>query len=256
MDQKYQSLMENLKRLKLAYIRNNLDELLKFSRMKELSNLEFLNELIVKEVNERDENNIRKAVNKANFPFIKRIEDFDFSFQKSISSKKIKELKDCRWISEHINLIFLGPCGIGKTHLSVGLCLEAIEKGYSVFFSTVDELIRKFYLTLATGDFNKQLQKLLKNDVIVLDELGYLPMEESAANQIFQIVSKAYESKSIIVTSNKSFDKWGQIFKDSAITSAILDRLLHHSEIFVISGNSYRVKDINEKMKKLKDNKK
>ncbi len=256
MDQKYERLLENLKRLKLAYIRNNLDEVLKFSRMRELSNVEFLTELIEKEIKERNDNNISKAIVKANFPFIKRIKDFDFSFQRSISKKKIINLKDCRWIEDHINLCFLGPCGIGKTHLGVALSLEAIEKGYTVYCSTMDELIRKFYLSLATGDFNKQLQKLLKNDIIFLDELGYLPMEESAANQIFQIVSKAYERKSIILTSNKSFDKWGQIFRDPAIASAILDRLLHHSEIFVLSGNSFRVKDIRGKIKNFKDNKK
>ena len=252
MEKQDQILLQNLKRLKLAYVHDNLDDLLKFSRMRELSNFEFLTEVIKKEVKNREENNKKNAIMKAKFPYVKGIEDFDFGFQKNISMKKIINLKDCRWITEHINLFFLGPCGIGKTHLAITLSLEAIERGYKIHFSTVDDLIKKFYLSLATGEFDKELQKIMKHDVIVLDELGYLPMEESAANHIFQIISKAYEQRSIIITSNKSFDKWGQIFKDPAIASAILDRLLHHSEIFVLSGNSYRVKDLSEKLKQSK----
>jgi len=243
----YDCLIKALTALKLSYIRENLDDYLKLAEAKNLSHLEVLFGLMQKELKERKQKTIQKRLKAAGFPQQKSLEAFDFNFQTSVKKQKLINLAEGRWIETKTNIIFLGPPGTGKTHLSIALGIEAIKRGYKVYFIPVQELVDRFYTSLATGEIKKLFKKLLSYDCIILDEIGYLPLDKKAANYLFQLISKCYERKSLIVSSNKGFEQWGEIFSDGIIATAILDRLLHHSEIFLLRGESYRMKGKMEK---------
>ena len=178
----------------------------------------------------------------AKFPVIKRLEEFDYSFQPSLSQSRMASLRDCRWLEDATNLVFAGPAGVGKSHCAIGLGVEAIERGYKVYFTTVADLLDTMSLASAAGQLLKLQQKLLRFDGLILDELGYVKISRAQGNFLFRLISKAYEHTSIIITTNKDFSAWAEIFEDQVQVSAMLDRLLHHCVIFSISGESYRIK--------------
>ena len=184
----------------------------------------------------------------AHFPVIKNVERFDFGRVKGIGKSEIVNLLDCRWIDNKENVLFFGPPGIGKTHLSIALGVNAVEKGYKVCFERVTNLIK----LLKTAEIQKtseyRIKRIMKSDMIIIDEIGYTPIEKREANLFFSLISETYEKASIVITSNKSFESWAEMMGDSIMTTALLDRLLHHARVFTLDGESYRIKKQNKEV--------
>lgn len=243
----YESVIEDLRRLKLSTVRENLDAHLRLAQSKSLTYLEFLKGLTSEEIRGREESNYRRRLKSARFPIVKTLDEFDFAFQPSLSKDKIFQLKDCRWVANAVNLLFAGQSGTGKSHLAMALGLEAIQMGYKVYFTTVADLMDQVNAAEASGQILPLQRRLLKQDVVILDELGYLKIDRTQGNFLFRLVSHAYEKFSLIITTNKDFSGWAEIFTDQVQVSAMLDRLLHHAVIFNIQGDSYRVKRRNQK---------
>ncbi len=180
----------------------------------------------------------------ASFPFLRTLEDFDFGFQATVSRKQLKELACCAFIERKENLIFLGPPGVGKSHLAVALGLEAAKRRLKVKFTTCADLVASLAEASHMGTYATRLRTYVRPSLLIIDEIGFLPLGPEEANLLFQIVCHRYERGSIILTSNKSYGEWAEIFSgDGVIASAILDRLLHHSTTIAIRGQSYRLKD-------------
>lgn len=232
----------NLKTLKLATLRECLDAEVREAQSQSLSHLEFLYRLTTQEIQGREASNYRRRLRGSKIPVEKKLEDFDFSFQPSLAKDKILPLKDCRWVANAENILLAGQSGTGKTHLAIALGLQAIQQGYRVFFSTVADLLDQHQLAQATGQVLALEKRLFKHEVIILDELGYVKINRAQGNFLFRLVSKAYESFSLVLTTNKDFSGWAEIFEDRVQVAAMLDRLLHHAVIFKIKGESYRVR--------------
>ncbi len=203
----------------------------------------YLSKLIEEETLAKTDRSINRRIQTAKFPWTKSLEEFDFSFQPSIDEEKILKLTDLSFIDKKENIFFLGPPGVGKTHLAIGLAIKACMARYRVLFQITDDIIGYLYASLVDHTTGKKLDALSRLHLLVIDELGYLPMNSEKAKLFFQLISKRYEVGSIILTSNKAFDEWGSIFGDEVTAAAIIDRLVHHSHIFNINGRSYRVKD-------------
>lgn len=204
---------------------------------------DFLCLLLEAEVEARRTRALAARMRMASLPSPKRLSQFDFAFQPSIDERQVRELATLRFVSDASNIILLGPPGVGKTHLAVGLAVEAIAGGNSVSFVTAHELTTDLGRAAREGRLETRLRRYLKPKVLVIDEVGYLPLDAVGATIFFQLVSARYERGSIILTSNKSYSDWGQVFGETTIASAILDRLLHHATTINIRGESYRLKE-------------
>ena len=232
------SLLENLK---LKGIIQTLDNELSAADEKKVSYLNFLKTLLDTEISYRTERRLRRNLSGARFPVEKKLDDFDFDRIKGITKTDISNLEDFVWLDNHVNLLFFGPPGLGKTHLSIAIGLKAIMSGYTVCFERVTNLIR----LLKTADIQRsagfRMNRILKSDLIIIDEIGYTPIERKEANLFFNLISELYEKASVIITSNKGFDEWAEMMGDEVMTVAMLDRLLHHSKVFNLDGPSYRI---------------
>lgn len=243
----YERLKENLEKMGLNRVSEVLDSHNRLAQERELSYTDYLDGLIAEEVAFRADRSIRTRTKLAHFPFIKTIEQFDFSFQPSLNKRKVEELFTLRFVENRENVLLLGPPGVGKTHLAIALGMKACYVGYKVYFISLMDMIAKLRASLADNTFERAMRSLTTPSVLILDEIGYLPLDRQSSNLFFQLVSRRYESGSIILTSNKSFGEWGSIFADTVVASAILDRLLHHSTSFNIKGESYRLKEKKKK---------
>lgn len=203
---------------------------------------DFLLEVLEAEVRSRNETRLKNAVKRARLPFARTLEAFDFSFQPSIDEREIRELRTLRFIHEAGNVLFLGPPGVGKTHLAVALTLEAIGAGFSAQFITVQDLVSDLGRAARENRLERRLRAFITPKILVVDEIGYLPLDEVGATLFFQLVTARYERGSTILTSNKSFGDWGSTFGDTVLATAVLDRLLHHATVVNIKGESYRLK--------------
>ena len=205
---------------------------------------EYLYAVLQQQVIARVDNSVNARIKKANFPWLRSLEEFDFSFQPQLDEKLIRELGSLSFLSTAHNVLFIGPPGVGKSHLAIALGLKAASSRKRTLFFTAESLIQQ----LIAADVSRQLPLFLdmlsRLDLIIIDELGYLEITAQAASLFFRVISRRYAKGSIIITSNKPFEEWGQIFKDDVVASAILDRLLHHSYPFFIQGKSYRMKQL------------
>jgi DNA replication protein DnaC len=239
----YERLHNNLQYLKLNAVEELLDNFLEIAARDNKTTMEVLDYLFEQEKKHREAVAIERRMKSAVFPIKKTLEEFDFEFQKSIDKKVIKDLATLRFVYNSENAIFLGPPGVGKSHLAIALGIEAVKAGISVHFTNTGNLIERLKTANQEGILEKKLRDLMKYKVLIIDEIGYIPFDEEGAHCLFQLVSRHYEKSSMILTSNKSYGEWGEIFKDQVIAAAILDRLLHHSTTINIKGESYRLKE-------------
>jgi len=231
-----------LDRLRLPHMAEVLDRVCQEATRGEVSYLEFLDELLREETRARYERNVVVKMRLARLPYHKTMADFDHSFQPSIDKKQVAELLTLRFLEGAENVVLLGPPGVGKTHIAVALALETIRRGYTAYFVTMQQMVD--YLSEGTESVTRRMSIFLRPKLLVIDEVGYLPLDRRAANWFFELVSRRYERGSVVLTSNKSFGDWTSLFPDVAIASAILDRLLHHSTtINIRGGESYRLKE-------------
>jgi DNA replication protein DnaC len=232
---------QNLACLKLDRIHEVLDTVLKNSEESQLSYLAFFDHLLEEEVAAKESRRIRTALKTAGLPVARTIEEYDFAFHPHLDKKAVMELFDLTFLPRQENVIFLGPPGTGKTHLAISLAIKACYQGFSVYFTTLDALMEKLKMTQSRNT------PYLKTRLVVVDEVGYFPMERKEAHLFFQFVSYRYERSSTILTSNKSFAEWQEFFGDPILATAILDRLLHHCRVINIKGHSYRLRHLNAK---------
>jgi DNA replication protein DnaC len=234
-------LEEHLKILKLPSFLNSYQRVAEESSRGNRSYTEFLSLLAEEEVHKRQENAVQRRIKNAKFPLVKTLDSFDFAAQPSLNKKEIIELYECHFIADKMNLIFVGPCGTGKTHLSIAIGLAACSKGYKVFFDTAAGLINSMIEAKNEFRFSKKLKQLCRFDLIICDELGYIPFDRQGTDLLFQLVAARYEQGSIIITTNLPFSDWTSVFHDSATAAAVIDRLVHHSVIVQSKGDSFRL---------------
>lgn len=230
-------------RLGLTHLTETITALVERAETAQLGYLEFVDLLLEEEVGLRESRRFRNALKLSGLPHHKTLEEFDFAFQPDLDTRKIRDLATLEFIRAKSNVALLGPPGVGKTMLAVALAVAACQAGFSIYFTTLDDLVRRLRTAEATGRFNRQLQAFLRPAVLVVDEVGYLPLDRAEANMFFQLITRRYERGTMIVTSNKSFTEWGGVLGDDVLATAILDRLLHHCDVIAINGPSYRLKD-------------
>lgn len=239
----YNKLLNNLETLKLEKIRNYLPNYVNEITEKEIPFTEAFLHLTEQELDFRNERASKIQISVSAFPFEKTLADFDFSFQPSINKSQMLDLEGLRFLDNKENILFYGPSGVGKTHLAVALGVAAAKKRYLTYFISCHDLIMQLNKAHLENRLEAKLKHYCKYRLLIIDEIGYLPIDRQGANLLFQLINKRYEKSSTIITTNQPFSKWGEVFSDVTLANAILDRLIHHSSIIKISGQSYRLKD-------------
>jgi len=235
---------EQLTYLKLPFIREHFESLAKEAAQAHRGHVDYLAGLVEGEALDRQQRAIVRRIRQARFPVIKTLDSFQWTWPRKINRLQVQNLFRLKFVEDKANVIVLGGVGLGKTHLATALGYAACLKGHSVLFATAVDVINTLAAAQNAGRLKQELNKYLKPTLIILDEIGYLPIDKTGADLLFQIISKRYEQGSIVLTSNRVFKKWPEIFNnDATLTSALLDRLLHHAETVLIEGKSYRMKD-------------
>jgi len=242
--------MENLKSqlrsLKLAAISQNLELRNRYALEHKIGYIEFLELLVEDELSNRQTNGYQNKLRESKLYTQKVLDSYDFSYQPQVDKRQIYDLASCRFIDQKYNVVFMGKPGVGKTHLANAIGLEAVKKGKKVLFIHSNEMVEKLYSSRADGTYQATMQKFLKPDLLILDELGFKKMPQYSMEDFFEIIRKRYENGSMIITTNRNFEDWGALFGDKVIASAIIDRIVHHATIVRLQGNSYRIKNLLE----------
>jgi len=239
----YQQLLQNLEYLKLKQMTLHLNEVVDFSVNNQLTFIDTLIKLTNYEIDVREQNMIQSMVKVAAFPHLKEIKDFDFSFQPSINQQQILDFITLRFIEKSENIVFLGPSGVGKTHLSTSIGIAAAKKRTSTYFIKCHDLIQNLKRARLENRLESRLKHYSKYRLLIIDEIGYLPIDHEDAKLFFQLVDMRYEKRSTIFTTNVNFKAWDEVFQEPKLANAILDRILHHATVVTLVGRSYRLKD-------------
>jgi DNA replication protein DnaC len=235
-------LQELLKTLRLSETANHLPTLIREAEQKDSSFTQFLLDVTSYEKARREEKLLEKRYKLATFPFYKKLSEFNLQEQQSLSNKQLNQLKDLTWLEQLYNIILLGPPGVGKTHLAVGLGIEAINQGYKVIFTTMGDLVHVLKTEEITRKSKSRMKRIREADLVIIDDLMFMAMNKEEANMFFHLINDLYNQSSIILTSNKGPKEWGELLGDQAITTAILDRILHRVEIIHLNEDSWRMK--------------
>jgi DNA replication protein DnaC len=242
-DHDYEHLQAILERLKLTRVPERLDQLAEEAAKESWTYVEFLDRVLDVEVSARVERDVTMKTRLARFPFVKTLDQFDFSFQPALNEAQMRELATARFVAHGENILLLGPPGVGKTHLAVSLGVAAIMQGISVVFFTVADLVDLVQQDVKADRLERRLHALCTPKLLILDEMGYVPLDQRSAQFLFRLVSRRYQKGSIILTSNKSYGEWGDVVSDYVLATAMLDRLLHYSTTINIRGESYRLRE-------------
>ena len=245
----YERLKENLERLKMRNTLEILDNYLEQALKDKVNVVEILDHIFSEEAKSKNRRAVEKQIQMSGFPIKKGFAEFDFAFQPSIDKQQIDELCTMRFLESVENVVFLGPPGVGKTHLATALGMEAARHRFSTYYVNCHTLIEQLKKAHYENRLPDRLKVLAKYKLLIIDEIGYLPMDIQGANLFFQLITRRYEKVSTIFTSNKTFSQWNEVFADVTIASAILDRVLHHCTVINIKGESYRLKERKEFMK-------
>lgn len=232
-----------LNKLKLEYLEPQLDSVCEQAASRQADYQTFLACALTVEWQGRQQRGFDSRLRQAHFPWLKTLEQYDFDFQPSLDRRQVKELATARFVELAHNVVVLGPPGVGKTHLAVALGMKAVEAGYSALFLTLESLMTRLVRAKYENRLERTLQQLAYPKLLIVDEIGYLPLSREEASLFFRLVVRRYERASLIITSNKGFLDWGEVFNDHVLATAILDRLLHYSTTLNIKGESYRLKE-------------
>src|SRR5699024_5243203 len=252
MNSSYSKLVENLEYLKLTQMSLHLDKTIDFMNRNELSFTDALIKLTDYEIDMKEINMVKAMVKVAAFPHLKELKDFDFAFQPSINKEQILDFETLRFIERKENIVFIGSSVVGKTHLATSIGIAEAKKRTSTYFIKCNDLILNLKKAQLENRLEARLKHYSKYKLLIIDEIGYLPIDEEDAKLFFQLIDMRYEKKSTIFTTNSNFKTWGEIFQDPKIANAILDRILHHATVVTIKGDSYRIKDHIQREKKSK----
>lgn len=239
---KFIELNNNLEILKLSKMQEILPNILDDISKNNKSIIDALYDLTESEIQFRDERACKINITVSSFPYLKTIRDFDFSYQPTINKQQIMDLASLRFMNTQSNIVFMGSPGTGKTHLATAIGIEAAKQRISTYFINFAELMEKFKKAAKENRVETVVKHYLKYSLLIIDEIGYLPIDKDSSYGFFQLIAARYEKKSIILTTNQPFSKWGDVFGDTVIANAIIDRLVHHCEIVKINGMSYRIK--------------
>jgi DNA replication protein DnaC len=226
----------------MKHAARELESVLEKARQEDWTPLQSLQALFTIEQQSRQDAGRLSRLKAANLPFHKTLDDFDFGFQTSVSKRQMQQLAEMAWLEGAYNVMFLGPPGVGKSHLVTALGIAAVDAGYRVYFTQMEQLIQLLKTETISGRSRKHLRALYKSNLVILDEVGFQPISRQEANLLFGLINQLYQQTSIALTSNKGFEEWGEFLGDPVITSAMLDRLMHKCEIFNMTGDSYRLK--------------